>query len=147
MYLRYGMLAEYVGPGEGGTKNVIGIFDMVAGPQFPLRHKRMMLFVRIEGHLSEAGTHTLAISFVDADYNRLGGPPEMSLELQPEGRPVPDAPIASEVVLDIQALEIPAPGDYEFAVLVDGRHIGAVPLYARERSAPPAAPAQPPVPE
>lgn len=134
MYLRYGVLADTVTPGGGAKKNIIGTFDVIHVRQFPAAHRRLSLVLRIEGHVTEEGKHQLNVDFVDADYRVLGGV-SGEFEVRREGRAVEDAPLASEVALEIENLPLPKEGNYEFAVKVDGRHIGSVPLYVRQRPA------------
>ena len=130
MYLRYGLLADAVAPGAQGKKNIIGTFTLVYSSQFPCHHPSLSLAIRIEGHLSELGKHHIELAFVDADYMPIGDPVETDFDLDKENIPVEGVPLAFEAVMNIQNLPLPKAGSYEFAVKVDGRHLGSVPLYA-----------------
>ena len=136
MYIRYGMLADFVARGERGKKNVIGIFDLMWSETFPFRYDRFTLFLRLEGDQSELGKHQLQLHFVDADFHKLTSMPALEIELTNEGRPVVHAPLGAEISANIGGLSIPAAGDYEFVVEIDGRHIGSVPLYVAVGVAP-----------
>lgn len=131
MYLRYGIIADAVTSGGGSKKNIIGTFDVIYSGSFPAKHLRLALALRIEGHSTEAGEHRLDLSLVDADGSSLGGPSPLVFRMQQEGRSVPDAPLAVELVFTIDDLVFPKPENYEFAVRVDARYIGGIPLYVR----------------
>ena len=130
MHLRYGFIADHITPGHANKKTVIGIFDLVVAPAFPIKHKTLSLLVRVEGSRLEAGAHRLAIELIDADGQRLGKSQEIRFELKIEGRAYPDAPLGWEFVMEIPDLVLPQAGAYEFTIKVDGRHLGSVPLYA-----------------
>ncbi|HEV2749035.1 MAG TPA: hypothetical protein VGV12_00770 [Gemmatimonadales bacterium] len=121
--------------GVAGKKIIVATFDLILARTFPALHPQLALVLRIEGHGTEEGKHHLRIDFVDADYKNVVAPIELDFEMIKEGRPASDAPLAAEVVVNANGLPVPHEGNYEFAVQVDGRHLGAIPLYVREAPA------------
>ena len=136
MYLRFGLLADAIVMGAAGKKNIIGTFSIVFSAQFPCHHPSLSLVMRIEGNHSENGQHHLEVSFVDADYKEIGKPVNRNFELLLDQVPIPGVPLGFEAVVNITGLPLPKAGSYEFAVKVDGRHIGSVPLHAVQMNQP-----------
>ena len=86
--------------------------------------------MRVEGSRLEAGAHHLVIELIDADGQVCGKSQKIAFDLKPEGRVYPDAPLAWEFVMELPNITLPHAGAYDFAVKIDGRHVGSVPLYA-----------------
>ena len=132
MFLRYGVLADSVVPGDGGKWNVIGTMNVIQARSWPATHRRLGILLRIEGDYSEIGEHTLQVHFVNALGERISGPPELKISLEPPT--TPGFPLGGEVGVEINNLVIPAAGNYDFAIRIDGRYVDSIPLYAREPS-------------
>ena len=127
MRMVYGLLADSVTPGPNGKPNAIGIFTDVAAFHFPCRHGPFAALVKFERDQADIGKHKLEIGFVDADYRPV--PPNQA-RIDGEFE-VGDAPFV-DIHLGIEAIELPRPGPYEFYVKVDDRHLGSLPLHARQ---------------
>jgi hypothetical protein len=132
MYLRYGLIAESVSESQNSKKVIVGTFDVIHGRQFPAVQLQMVLLLRIEGHGTEEGEHGVRIEMVDSDYRPVGAVSEGKFALQRQPGTSAGAPPAAEVVVNAAGTPLPHPGDYEFVVQVDGRHLGAIPLYVRQ---------------
>ena len=123
MYMRYGLVADAIVPGSQGKNNIIGTFTNITAEGFPFNHPSLSLLVRIEGDASELGQHQMELRFVDADHRQIGETVSGGFEFTQDLR-------ATEMSLTIQGLPFPKPGQYEFVITVDGRHIGTVPIGA-----------------
>ena len=130
MHLSWGLIADAVVAGAQGKKNIIGTFTTIYSPIFPAKHPSLALAFRIEGSQQEQGKHHFELVFVDADYKNVGKPIKAAFDLAPQNIPAVGLPLAFEVILQFQDLVLPSDGSYEFAIRVDGRHIGSIPLYA-----------------
>ena len=140
MYLKYGLLADAVVPGAMGKKNIIGTFSTIFSQQIPCLHPSLSLAIRIEGNVSEIGQHQIEVGFVDADYRAIRDPVNANFNLEKEKVPIEGIPAAVEATINIQNLQLPKIGSYEFTIKVDGRHLGSVPLYlVRASQSPPVA--------
>ena len=130
MHLSWGLMADAVVAGAQGKKNIIGTFTTIYSPQFPTKHPSLALAIRIEGSQQEQGKHHFELVFVDADYKNVGKPIKADFDLGPQTIPADGLPFVFEAVIQFQDLVLPSDGSYEFAIRVDGRHIGSIPLYA-----------------
>jgi len=133
MFVRYALIADAIFPGDKGKQNISGTFTCVIAKKFPTS-RRVFFLAKIEGSLSEEGEHDLRVDFVDDDFNKLLPSPNLQLKLSSEGRPVETIPLATDIVIEYEQLAIPKPGNYEFIITVNGRHLGSVPLYARKEA-------------
>ena len=131
MFIKHAVIADAVVAGGGGKWNIIGTFNTIFAPDFPVKHPRLGLWLRIEAHDREAGKHTLRVDFVDGTGKKLVRLPEMKFTLQREGV-LEGTPLSMQVGLEINTISIPDPGNYDFAIRVDGTYLDSVPLYVRK---------------
>ena len=135
MHVAYALLADTATSGGRGKLNIIGTFNRIWAPDFPSVHGRMALVVRLEGHVTEAGEHTLEIQYVNQDGQEIaGGPPQIPFRLNKENR-LPGAPLSQQVMMEINNLPLPEAGVYEFAIKVDGTYLDSIPLYVQQLEA------------
>jgi len=129
MFLRYGILADAITDSAAGKKNIIGTLTVINAVKYPCQHHSIALVLRVEGSRTEEGEHVLEIAFVDADYKPVG--PTVKGQFVFKAEDVPEGmPFAIETAFTINGLPLEKPGNYEFTVKIDGRHIGSVPLLA-----------------
>jgi len=137
MFVRFALLGDAVVP-TSGKWNLVGYFDLISAESFPTKWPVMGLLLRIEGDHRESGTHELQIDFVNEIGDRLAGPEPQGFELQPPR--VEGFPLSYVVGVHINGLDLPAPGNYDFVIRIDGTYIDSVPLYVREAKAGPRRP-------
>jgi hypothetical protein len=129
MFVRFALLGDAVIP-TAGKWNLLGNFDLIWAGSFPTQWPAMGLLLRIEGDQREKGEHELRIDFVDETGNRLAGPdPQKFTLVEPT---VAGFPLTYVLGVHIANLEIPAAGNYDFVIRVDGAYLDSVPLYVRE---------------
>lgn len=125
-------LADSANSSENGKLNILGMFNEVYSDTFPYQHPLMFCIVRLTAKPSEFGKKkSLEVTFLDADGKALGtisGDAEV---------PKPDAGKRAhvELILRLQNVPFSVPGDYEFAILVDGDEKWSIPVTAVERKA------------
>ena len=102
--------------------NILGQFDVIRARSFPATHPRMVVVVRLEGHLTEAGGHNLNLALVDDDGAEIL---ERRLDLPFQ---VPPRGGKCNIITELNGVTFPRPGRYSVEVLVDGRHLKSVPL-------------------
>ena len=132
MYVRYALLADGIVPGAGGKKNIIGTFNSIYCPGFPVKFDgRIYLLVRVQGHDSEAGQHTMVVDLVDEIGGRVVKNSARVDFVLDRKRTLKGTPLSSEVVLEINGLFFPEAGNYDLTIKVDDTYLDSVPLYAR----------------
>ena len=120
-------LADYAAD-QAGKLTIVGIFDTLAGPQFPLMHPSCALAVKLRFQAIEAGTKRLRLNLTDADGKLVLPSMDLPLEVQmQEGHHT----CTRQVVANIGGLKIEQPGEYSFDLAVDGRHETSIPLFVR----------------
>lgn len=133
MEVELAVVADAANVSQEGKLNVLGIFDTIWGPSFPLRHGTMVFVVRVEGEFTEQGEHRLELRLMDADGGQIFKA-EGPLRLV-GGRP--GRPAKPHIILGLSGVVFPAAGDYSFEVLIDGQHKRSVPLYVLQAPQPP----------
>lgn len=104
-----------------GKLNVLGIFNNLNAVKFPAKHPQLTLVVVLRGHRSEAGDHHLTINLVDADGKGILAPIGGRFAIRPEA-------LDANLILNIQNLDLPAPGAYSADITVDNHFLKSVPL-------------------
>ncbi|HTL70615.1 MAG TPA: hypothetical protein VL404_04930 [Candidatus Eisenbacteria bacterium] len=97
---------------EEGThkRTLIGLFDRIGGPQFPLVHNSMSVYVQFR---EIEGTFDFALELYDLDEER-------SMHRAVISRfQVKDRSRDSELVFNLLSVRFEHPGDYEFRIYVD----------------------------
>jgi len=130
MQLKYGVLADYAGQGAAGKAILVGIFDTIFNIQNldTVVTPPFYLFASIEAHVTEGSEHQATIHVISADGRDLPKPVKVSLPFRFSAQG-PGRPLIGVLIIGIQAIELPGNGAYEFNLLIDNRHIAAVPLY------------------
>jgi len=100
---------------QSSKKTLVGIFDKIFSKQFPALHPRFAVFTRFR---CEPGKR------VSTGY-RITGPSGLNAEI---GRPN-DLDVGAsgyvEIVSVFEGFPIPAPGEYSFTLLVNGKEIAS----------------------
>ena len=135
MEIDLALVADAATVDGSGKLNILGIFDRLAAPVFPVQHGRLSLVLRFSAGLQQAGAHTVEISLRTpggADLFNLGG--EMNLDPGPASA---GGLIRVPHVINLDGLVFPEPGPYSFEVRVDGQHHVSVPLLVARVGPPP----------
>ncbi|MBI4540763.1 MAG: hypothetical protein HY704_14775 [Gemmatimonadetes bacterium] len=120
------LLADAATIDGSGKLNILGVFDRIMAPDFPVRHGRVALVLRFAGTVQDLGRHSVEIRLRDpagGHVLRLDG----ELQLAPRGG-WPAQAMKIPHILNIDGIVFQVPGEYAFDVLVDGRHEASVPL-------------------
>ena len=108
-----------------GKLNILGTFDALNATAFPVRHPEMMLVMRFEAPPAEYDSQKrLDIKLIDADGDTLGGV-EGQIQI---GKAEHGRTLRLQHILTIRDIVFPRPGDYVFAILIDGRTEAQVPV-------------------
>jgi len=131
MEVTLALLADAANISQEGKLNILGTFNNISASKFPSRHPAMQLVLRLEASPAEAKTQKkLEVKLMDEDANSLGGAvAEFAVPEARSGRR-----IRMQIIMPINDAVFPKPGDYNFAVLVDGRTEAEVPLSVTQSS-------------
>lgn len=146
MEVEFAFLADAADAPLGGKLYVLGAgINELGAAKFPTAHPTLVLVLKLRLHAAECErSHRLEIQFWDADGTRL--PPEMSAEFTAAQHPrYKTRDVFVQMVLNIIGLPLPAPGEYDFHIVVDDRHLKTLPLYVQ--LGPPQTIGEPPEPE
>jgi len=128
--------ADYanVDPGTGKL-NILGAFNRIAASQFPTKHPRMVLALRLGANspLEDAQPHDVKVVLTDEDGLELF---QINTTVQ---LPVDTTGTRQDAnwTIEFNALEFPHPGVYEFSVMEDGEQIGETTIDLIQISSPP----------
>lgn len=120
----FAVLADYANITSDGKLNIMGIFDVIRAPSFPVIHPTMRLVLRLQGSPSERGSiKSIQIKMLDADGKQLL---EIATSLSiPEAAPLnPDFP----QIIELNGIPFMHPGAYVFSILVNGEEKATVPF-------------------
>lgn len=127
MQLPIALLADYGNISSDGKLNIMGLFTDINASGFPARHPSMFLALKFSLGLGELKLeHTLSVRFEDADGQKIG---ELTMPLVFARNEQGDR-LDHNQLIQLRDLVIPAPGRYQFSVLVDGVLLETVPLKA-----------------
>jgi hypothetical protein len=124
MKIDLALLCDAATVDASGKLNILGVFDRIHAREFPARHARVCLVLRIAAVGSDAGEHEARI--------RLVGPDGEDLVRLDGGLQVGPAPTDDTTriphVLNLDGLVFPTAGTYRFEVEVDGSAMASLPL-------------------
>lgn len=128
MEIDLALIADAATVDGAGKLNILGIFDHIAAREFPARHERMVLVLRFEAGIDEAGRHEVAIAVKDpsgGEVARMDG----EIQLGP-GRP--DGRIRVPQIVHLDGFVFPSPGVYSIDVSVDEATLSTLALRVSE---------------
>ena len=125
MELKAAHLADAANISQEGKLNIHGIFSRIGLSSFPGTYSKFTVVVILEAHPSETGKHTLNMRLADEDGREVA---KVEGEIEVGKAKLPDRPIRVQVVLPMEGLRFPKPGNYSFDILLDGRYEDSIPL-------------------
>jgi hypothetical protein len=131
MEFRFGTLADYAAPGQLNKLMIIGIFDTIydrVGTR-PIQFPPCSLVLMFTAHPTEGTEHRLELHFQNADGAELAPAVNGVLRFVPQG---PGRELVANFIGMMPVFVAPDRGVYSFEVLVDGRHMGSVPVFVQE---------------
>lgn len=109
----------------GGTLNLIGVRDTLYARQFPVVHQQCALALRFCFFSEDEGEHKLTIRLLNADGQPVVPPiePRVNIRL---GNDV--SFMTRNMILNLQGLGFPEPGEYAIQVANGDRSLAEIPL-------------------
>src|SRR5574341_1145002 len=123
------LAADYANIEQSGKLNVMGIFNDINATAFPVKWPSMHVVVKLGAELGETqATRRVTIKLIDEDGHELVDL-SRDIELGPSraGR-MPEF----NFIVGLNDIVFPAPGRYEFVVLVDHDSKGEIPIYVNQ---------------
>jgi len=128
-------LCDFAQAEPTGKMNLLGTFDRILAREAPISRSVFAVAARLRFDAHEEGTRTLALSFIDSDGQRV----IPLLRAQLGVKVAPNEPTATvNYVMVIPQIKLARFGDYQVDLAVDDKIEASVPLYVRQRAAPPA---------
>jgi len=137
MRLAYAFLANAAEYTSDGKLWVLGgDIDTFTFDDFPATVPALSFVAKVLFEPAECGAaYRLGIDILRPDGESLN-PSQIVYELRPEVRvEQPDRPVGAAMVLNIQGLSLPEPGDYRFVIRVDDEEMGLLPVRVLQRQA------------
>src|SRR4051812_11053045 len=109
-----------------GKLCVLGTFDTLCAPQFPVVHPQCSLAVRMLFAPEDIGRHEMTIEMLDESGKTVmpAFTPSMDVHF-PQGA-IPF--VTRNVVLNLQRLRFEKPGVYRFTITMDGADLISLPI-------------------
>jgi hypothetical protein len=115
MHIPMSFVADEANISEGGKVNVLGIFDRIASPAFPLVYPRMVFVFRLQADAGDGGqgfsVHIRLEDDAGATLFEAGG--ELAAPLLPPGEL-----FSANHIVTLVNVAFPRPGTYRFLVTV-----------------------------
>jgi hypothetical protein len=113
---------------NGGKLTIVGTFDTIITRSFPCVHPQLSVVIRLRFDIWEFANHSFRIETRDLDG-------EMSMEAingNVEVKGVGNATAVSHLVFSISNLNFKNAGVVNFALFMDDKETGSIPLYVRK---------------
>jgi hypothetical protein len=128
-------LCDFAQAEPTGKLNLLGAFDHLFGKEAPVARSVFAVAARLRFESHEEGARTVSVSLVDSD-----GKPvipvlraKFTVKIQPQ-----ESSATVNYVMVIPQIKFARFGDYQVDLAVDDKTEASIPLYVRQRSAPPA---------
>lgn len=126
MKLAFGMICHGAMADSNGNLHIMGMFEAIFAPKFPVRIGYATILLRLEMTSVEASSpHTVRVVLVNQDAK-----PIFELKLDGTFKHNGTRRGFANIIAPVpgQIFVVPKPGDHEFQVLCDGQTIGTIPI-------------------
>lgn len=109
-----------------GKLCVLGAFDTLCAPQFPVVHPQCSLAVRLHFDSEDSGRHEMSIRLLDENGREVmpAFTPRMDVFFPPGNVPF----VSRNLVLNLQRLRFEKPGVYVFEIILENNLLMSLPL-------------------
>ena len=128
MEIELAAIADYALTDTNGKLSVMGIWESVTAPRFPVLHPQMYVCLRVAFKPIEFGTrHKLRIVLHDEDGGIAG--PDIGAEFDvPRPAKGSARKAVAQLALGYHGVVFQKPGIYSFDIAIDGSHVKSLPL-------------------
>jgi len=110
---------------------IVGTFDSIYSPVFPVVHTSCAIACRIRFSLKETGDHDFRIQLTDEKGKEIIQPVTGTISVRP---PANGQFSAANIVINFNQLQFEAPGRFSFSLYIDGEWITGLPLLLSKAS-------------
>lgn len=129
MHLRFSVICEDARPTSDGRLDVHGVYHDLSAPGFPARQDHLVLVLVIEWGRADHGRYLFKADLEDESGNvSLTVEGETEVRASAPGRP----PARSQLIMPLDNVVFPRPGEYAFRVKVKGHTFQGPSLYLME---------------
>lgn len=129
MRLRFSAVCDDARPTPNGRIDAHGIYHDLAAPGFPAKQEHMVLVLVLEWEREDHGRYLFKADLEDEEGNvSLTVEGETEVREAEEGQP----PARSQLIMPIEEVVFPRPGQYTFQVKVKGRSLEGPGIYLME---------------
>ncbi len=127
--LRFGAICEHAQARPDGKIDLHGVYHDLSAPGFPARQERMVLVLVLEWDRADFGRYRFR-----ADLEDEAGRPSLTVEGETDVRASQPGhpPARSQLIMPIEGVVFPAPGQYTFRVTVKGQKLDGPGLFLME---------------
>lgn len=112
--------------GDMGKLNILGAFDTIGARNLPVVHPQCAIALRMRFESIERGEHRVVVTFADLDGKNILPPVNGIINVNfPDGQ----RSGSSNLILNIQRLNLERYGEYSIDLAIDGRIEGSLPLF------------------
>lgn len=131
MRLRFSAVCDDARPTSAGRIDLDGVYHDLAAPGFPAKQERLVLVLVLEWGREDHGRYLFKADLEDEDG-------EISLTVEGETEvhqsPPDQPPARSQLIMPMEEVIFPHPGQYTFRVKVKGRELEGPGIYLMEVS-------------
>jgi hypothetical protein len=122
---------------DNGKLNLLGAFDTIYTQQLPAVHPQCSIALRLTFGNEDEGSHTLRLSFVDADGKSIMPGIDMPVQVSLPG----DSLFSTRnFIVNIQQLKFQNPGLYSIDLAMDNDPQASIPLLVKQHAQNPPTP-------
>ena len=116
---------------DNGKLNLLGAFDTIYTQQLPAVHPQCSIALRVTFGNEDEGSHTLRLSFVDADGKSIMPGIDMPVEVSLPG----DSLFSTRnFIVNIQQLKFQYPGLYSIDMSLNNQPQASIPLLVKQHA-------------
>lgn len=112
MKIKYVLLCNNVEVCPNGTHNILGVYDTINSPRYPVKLEFIRLFSKVLFDLNEIGQHSISINIIDEDGKEIFKSPVFNMEIVLEN-------LLAEINLCLKGVVFLKSGTYELNIFFD----------------------------
>ena len=132
MHVQLSLVCDEAHMRPDGKMDIHGVFNDLAAPGFPAKQDRMVLVTTIEWDRTDEGRNKFRVDLVaPSGQKALTVDGHTDVERQTPDQPPP----RTRLILPLEGVIFPQPGQYSFQIRVKGRKLRGPSLFLMEREA------------
>lgn len=128
MNIQVAVLCDAATQDSSEKLNILGAFDAIFAPQFPVLHPQCAVALRVTFVSGDEGNRKMKLNFVNADGRSIMPPIEIPVAVT-----FPDDAhfLTRNFIVNIQGLKFPETGVYSVDVRLDDKSKASIPLWVK----------------